>query len=929
MLRRPGKLRWIPLASTLLLGGLCCWGHAQTVRQIDSITGVVMDPSGAVVPGAAVTLMDAVEPSAVVSSTTSGPAGGYRFQVIAALTFDVRLRLETKVEQIEVPDAPTTGGNRDGSVIVLSARQVEEMPLDPTTLLDELRGLAGSSSAELYVDGFSGAKLPPRDSIQEVRINQGPYSAENDTDPVNGTIQVSSKAGTNQTHGQFYLYGDDSALNAGNPFSLDQPPYYADGTGGLLSGPLNHRTSYYGQWDQVRQEVDSAVDAQTLDASLNEAPAIYAVSSPRAMLDISPRVDFRAGANSTMTFRYIFDRSTQTNGGIGQLALASQGFDNRTVSQTLQIANTQVIGSKIVNESRFQFLRTRTTQTPLSTDATIVVQGSQSEGGSAQGVFDDHQDRYELQNYLSLAARRHYLKLGGRLRVGRDANHSEANYNGEFIFSTFSAYQMTRRGMAAGEDINQIRANGGGASQFNLTVGKPDAAVTIADAGLFVQDDWKARENLTLSFGLRFETQNYISDHADWAPRVGFSWGLRAKGKNGGQVAPRYVVHGGAGVFYRRFTTDSALQVERRNGVTQQQYVVESPQFCPTATGNPASVRTPMVCSGVPTSIAGLAAQAAAPTIYRVSPDFHAPYFVGATAGVDRHFGRTGTVGVTYLNNRGVHTQLTENVNAPLPGTYDPTNPTSGVRPNGSNQNVYEYVSEGVYRSNQLTANASARASRLYVFGSYVLRYDKSDAENNGSFPSNTYNLGGDYGRSLGDVRHAAGVGDSVELPFGFHSWSYLRATSGAPFNIVVGQDLNGDTQYNDRPAFATDLTRPSVIATKWGTFDTSPIAGQSIIPRNYGQGPGLFVVNLAMGKSFGVGPALDTSPSAGGAKQSASHKYTVDMWVEIQNLLNHPNLMPPVGTLTSPLFGHSIGLAGNSSLSQDRFVDLELSMHF
>jgi hypothetical protein len=381
------------------------------------------------------------------------------------------------------------------------------------------------------------------------------------------------------------------------------------------------------------------------------------------------------------------------------------------------------------------------------------------------------------------------------------------------------------------------------------------------------------------------------------------------------------VLHGGAGVFYRRFTATNALLVERQNGVTQQEYVVQSPQFCPGVTGP-----TAMPCPGVP-SILELAAQAGAPTIYGVSPTFHAPYYIGETVGLDRRLGQLGTASVTYLDNRGVHTQLTENVNAPLPGTYNPANPESGLRPNGTNENIYQFVSEGVYRSNRLTSNVTLRTNRVTVFGYYMLRFNKSDAESNGVFPSNEYDLGADYGRSLDDVRHTATIGENARLPYGIETSGYLSAMSGAPFNIVLGQDLNGDTQFNDRPAFATDLTRPSVVATKWGTFDSSPIAGQKIIPRNYGQGPGLFVVNLAMGKSFGVGPTVESANAT--TKGPLPRKYTMEFWAESENLLNHPNLTPPVGTLNSPLFGQSLGVTGGSSVSPLRVVNLQLSARF
>jgi hypothetical protein len=655
-------------------------------RQVETISGVVMDPSGAVVRSALVKLLagPASLDSPVVGQTQSGPTGGFRLRAspgtytavveapgfarfqsalirlgpstgldgtkaIRGRTLNVRLQLDPDVERVDV--AEEFGGDGSGGALLLRGRTIQEMPQDPTALLDELLGLAGSRDAELFVGGFSGGKLPSRDSIRDIRINPNPYSAQNDINPVNGVIQVTTKPGTDQLHGSLYLYGDDSALNAGNPFAPGQPGYYADGSGGSLSGSLRRRTSYYAGWDQMNLEMNSAIDAQTLDANFNPAQVNLALRSPQSMLNASFRLDLRAGTNSTVTIRYVFDRDEQINGGIGQLALASQGFNNDTDTQTLQVSNSQVIGLRIVNETRFQYIRTRTAQDPVSATPAIVVEGAFTGGGNDQEAFSDHQDRYELQNYMSIVAGRHFLNLGGRLRVARDANHSEANFSGEFIFASLAAYQATMQGAANGESFAQIAAAGGGASQFNLNSGNPTASVAIADAGLFVQDDWKVRRNLTLCYGMRFETQNYIAVRADWAPRLGFSWGLGGGDKPGGKsAAPRFVLHGGAGVFYRRFTSASALQIERQNGISQQEYVVESPQFCPaagTATGS---------CPGIP-SVAALAAQSAAPTMYVVSPNFEAPYYIGESVSLDRKLGHHGTASVTYLNNRGVHTR--------------------------------------------------------------------------------------------------------------------------------------------------------------------------------------------------------------------------------------------------------------------------------
>jgi hypothetical protein len=889
-------------------------------RPAPPLTGIVTDPDGAIVRGATVMLIPpgASGHASAQTTTRTGPDGEYRlippsgtytlvveangfsrFQSAAfrldsgpaGLTqrnFDIHLKLQVHEEKIDVDSDLATVGNRGGNAIVISGHDVEAMPLEPSALLDELHGLAGSKDAELFVDGFSGVNLPPRSSIREIRINQNPYAAENDSNLISGVIQVATKPGTGQMHGQAYLYGVDSATDAGNPFAPSQPPYYAYSPGGDISGPMGHRASYFAGVDQTSLRMNSAIAAQTLDANLNPMAVNYAIPSPHTTLYANPRLDLRTGANGTLTLRYIYNNDHQANGGIGQLALASQAFSNTTVTQTLQVVNTQLIASKLVNESRLQYIRARAQQTPASQSPNLVVEGAFLGGGSDFGAFSDHQDKIELQNYLSLATAKHYFNFGGRLRVARDANDSLANFSGQFIFPTLAAYAAETP------------------SEFNLNAGNPRANVTVADAGVFAQDDWKVASNFTLSYGVRFETQTYIPDHADWAPRLGFSWGLDSRNRS---ATPNFVLHGGAGIFYRRFTSDSALQIERENGIVQQEYVVTSPSFYAT----------------IP-SIANLAAQAT-PTFYRLSPSFHAPTYLGASIALDRRLGSHGTATVTYMYNRGVHGQLMDNVNAPLPGTYNPANPTSGVRPLGTNQNIYESVSEGVYRSNRLTANFILRTGRFTAFSYYTLRHDHSDADSPTGFPSNQHNLGADYGRAQSDIRHTISGGENATLPFGFHTSAYFQAHTGAPFDIVVGQDLNGDTQFNDRPAFASDLNRPTVVATRWGNFDTSPITGQTIIPRNYGQGPGFFVVNFAFGRIFRYGPRGPADSAIGNGPPL--RKFTLDLWVETQNLLNHPNLAPPVGTLNSPLFGQSTAVVGASALSPDRVLIFQTLTRF
>jgi hypothetical protein len=178
----------------------------------------------------------------------------------------------------------------------------------------------------------------------------------------------------------------------------------------------------------------------------------------------------------------------------------------------------------------------------------------------------------------------------------------------------------------------------------------------------------------------------------------------------------------------------------------------------------------------------------------------------------------------------------------------------------------------------------------------------------------------------------------------GFSLDPFLIYQSSLPFNIVTGQDLNGDTEFNDRPAFATDLTRPSVVHTQWGVFDTQPIPGQTIIPINWGKGPDTFVLNMRLGKSFNFGPPLPqetpappppgattaTAPAKAVAKKPIERKYNIGFIVAAQNVLNHVNLAPPVGVLGSPLFGQSTALASNFGTgSANRTINVGFNFRF
>jgi hypothetical protein len=309
-----------------------------------------------------------------------------------------------------------------------------------------------------------------------------------------------------------------------------------------------------------------------------------------------------------------------------------------------------------------------------------------------------------------------------------------------------------------------------------------------------------------------------------------------------------------------------------------------------------------------------------------------------------------------------VHELRSRNINAPLP--------EGGQLPYPGEGNLYLYESTGLFRQNQILSNFNARISpRWSLFGFYV--FSKANGNSNGaaSFPANQYDLSSEYGRSPFDVRHRVFVGGSLSGPRGIRLSPFLAASTGAPFNITIGRDVNHDSLFTDRPAFATDPARASVVTTPYGVFDLNPQPGQTIIPLNYGGGPGQFSLNLRVSKTWGFGekteaaaPAPDAGrrgamggggprggPGGGGmrggfgggggrggpgglfADTSSGKRYNLSLSVSARNLLNHVNPGPPIGTLSSPLFGTSNGLAGGffATPTANRRLEFQLRLSF
>jgi hypothetical protein len=956
-----------PLAAWLFLF-LLFPGFLLAQSPSGALKGQISDPSGASVPAARVVAVSStgqVKAGVVHSDgsyeinglapgayTVRARAKGFALferqsiQVAAGKTgkVDIALKIAEEVEKVEVTEETTkvsVNPEENANSLVIKGEDLQALSDDPDELQSELEALAGPSAGpnggQIYIDGFTAGQLPPKADILEIRINQNPFSAEYDRLGY-GRIDITTRPGSSQFHGQVMGDINASPFNTRNPFAGQEPGYHTDFYNANVGGPLSKKASFF--FSFFRRDIgdDSVVSAFVLDpTTLAETSLSQAVASPRTLTNLSPRFDYQLSNNNVISVRYQFFDNNATNSGIGQFNLASLGLNTHSEEHTLQVSDTQVFSAKTLNQFRFQYLHDNSTAAPQTLAPTISVLGAFTGGGNSSGTSTDTQNHYEVQNLTSFFLGKHTLVVGGRLRDIEDTNSSNANFNGTFTFPSLAAYQTAEQSLQTCTNSGGTNCEASGASQFLIVAGTPLGTLNMLDVGLFAQDDWQLHPGMTLSLGLRWESQTGISDHSDFAPRVGFAWGLN-RHKN---AAAKTVLRAGFGLFYDRFAESLLLQAQRLNGTNQQTFLVPSPTFFP----------------AIP-SISDLSNYAETPTRYEIDPNVHAPYTIQSAMGLEQQLSKNATVSLTYLNAHGVHQLITDDINAPLPGTFPLGEPQLGTRPYGQAAgNIYDFQSGGLFNQNQLIANFNLRLTKLTLGGFYTLSYANADTTGNSAgLVMNPYDIRQDYGRAAFDVRNRGVIVGNWNLPHQFTLSPFVVASSGSPFNVSSGQDLFGTGTFNARPAFAaagaTCSPTGPIFCTSLGNFNALPSTALSIIPPYAYQNPGQFTFNLRLSKTFSFGKEIQRRTSTGGGgfggpggggpgggggrgmgggglggrglsggggpggffgggATNSNRRFNLTISANARNLFNDVNLGPRQGVVGSPLFGQSNSIGG------------------
>ncbi len=939
----------------------------ETVSPVQSqqgngiISGQVKDELGGVIVDADVVVTDK---DGKQRSVRTNQDGIYRFTNLAPGKYTLKVNApnfaQYESKEIEITGKPMAGINIALSVkileapivtiereavlssdlennangIVLRGEDLNSLPDDPQGLAMALQGLsaaAGSPLAgEVIVDGFAGSRIPPKNAIREIRINKNPYSAEFSR-PGNGRIEILTKPGMETFNGGGYFGFNNNWLNTRDPFAATTLPYQSNNYGFYLGGLLKpKRASFFFNFEKGKTDSNNLVNAKILDSNLDIIPVNSYISSPQRYINFTPRIDVKLDDRNTLIGRYSYSKSSTENSGVGGFSLLSRAFSTSNVEHSLQFTETFVINPTTVNEIRSQVVHRVNSRESGNFGLSIDVPGAFTSGASFRRSFNEYK-RADASNVVTHSFANHTIRAGAGIRYVSITDFSSQGFGGTYRFdgslapqlngnnviydsnghpifipiSGLERYRRTLRFTQLGRSPQEIRELGGGASQFTITNGEEAASVSQTSLNAFVQDEWRLRPNLTLGLGLRFESQSNINKNLNFAPRISFAWSKmhkanRSASGNKSEERVNFVLRGGIGFFYEAFGEDFTLRANRLNGINQRRYIVTDPAVLDLFPQIP--------------SEALLNGFSNVPSIVRNDPNLRAPLSIQSTISFEKQLPLKLVLSSNYLNVRTINALRSRFIASSAGGTPGRT---------------FQYESTGKYNQNQLSFTLLRRLSKLSFYATYSLNKVSSDTDGADFIPQGSSGYENDYGRASSDVRHSLYLGGWIRTFFDIDINPLIFYRSGVPFDITLGRDLNGDTILNDRPSFATDFNRPSVVFTSLGAFDSNPIPGQVIIPRNYGSSPSFFSANVNFSKSFSIGG--DSNSQSSGESLRRPLYFTVS--VQIENLLNRTNPYIPEGNLSSPLFGQSYFSAGaygfGASSPGNRIIRPNISFYF
>lgn len=882
--------RWtcILLCAALSVGGKLC---AQTC----TLSGTVLDPSGAAVVGADVRLQ-----AAKPEQTTTGQRGSFVFHCVANEPYQVTVRAEGFAEsqmsgkgsanitvRLRIADvhAVVEVGEDSGVPVdadhgagthTLTAQDLQGMADDPDDFKRQLQVLAASSGgapgqAIITVDGFqNGSTLPPKSSIASIRVNPDMFSAEYDRPPYQGgRVEIFTKPGRDSLHGALFFTDSDSGLNATDPFAVSATPAGKRRYGFELGGPIRKQKSDF-FLALERRDINefNVVNAVVLNSHDEETPLIENVSAPQRLWIGSVRADWQLTPKNMLAATYSANMNDSDNVGSGGLVLPEAGYNSTVNEQNLRLTDIFAVSPKLLHETHIGFTWKGTRDVPLSTAPSLQVAGAFTGGGATTGYLQNRERDLEVDDDVLWSHHKHSVKIGvaslGILVHDFDPN----TFNGAFVFGGGLAPALDNIGQqTAISGLEQYRRTlltlpGGVPTTYNVTQGTPLVPFAQWRVALFAQDQLSVKPNLSLALGVRYALQTSPASFGNLVPRVGIAWSPDHK--------QRWVIHVRGGLFSSPVTPDVTTEAYRLNGLRQTQTLLYSPSFTQPLVPAPSTI--------------------AVATTRQFAANLGQSWSFQSQLGVEHELPQHWHAQANLFDAQAWGTIRSRNINAPLVNDST-TNPLLAPRPIAPGKNIFQFEQSGHLHGQVVFLGVDQHSyKRFGIFVGYLYFNLKTDADSATLFPQSAYSDRGETTRASWESAHRLFAIGQLSLPAKLSLTSQFDASSGDPYDVVTGMDNNGDGVFNDRPSL-TAQPGTGTYQTPFGLLNTTSINGS--LGRNAGTMPALIHLDTNLSRTFEL-------HSHG---LSADRHQSLTLNARSANLLNHTNVTTVGGVVGSPTF--------------------------
>jgi hypothetical protein len=878
-------------ALTLLIALLAVeWLAAQGARD-SRLTITVADQTGAVIPGATITVTrsDGPEPATAIApvetssegvATIAGlPPGRYtvlvEFPGFESNTLrDVRVRAGDNKQSVVLAikkledsvvvgqDAQTAASDRNRAFgSALTREQIDALSDDPEEARRQLQDMVGGN-AVIRVDSFEGAQLPPKSQIRSIRVSRDAFAAE--FHQAGGIfVDIITQPGLGSLRGGVQMRLRDGSMSGRSPFTPTKGPertqdYNLSLGGALIRERLGFNINFNGTTAFETPNLNAALLTGTRSEALN-------LKTPREFLNVNASIDYALTKDQILRFGFNRNTSALDNQGIGLYDLPERAFSTDSRTNQFRIQEAGPLGRRFFMNNRLFVVWNDSQSTSDFEAPTIRVNDAFTAGG--QQVSGGRRTRnVNVASDLDYVRGIHSVRIG--LALDSTWAHSDSfnNYLGTYTFESLEAYEAGRP------------------RSYTRRIGDPDIDYFNFQGAIYVQDDIRVRQGLTVSPGVRYEMQTHVRDYNSIGPRFGVTW---SPSRNG-----RTTLRTSSGIFYDWLGTGTYEQTLRVDGFRQREINIADPSY-----------PDPGTAGFVPPL-----------NRYLLADGVRLPRNIRFSGGIDRTLTPLSRISFTYAHLRGTSLHRGVNLNAAV----------DDVRPDPEFVNIVEVVSDAESRQHLLTVNFDGGLApaqppivgmgtgprvdwkRIRFFGNYTLGSTRNNTDGDFSLAPGV-TLDDEWGFSPQDVRHRVNAGINSQVVRNLAVSLNMNASSGTPYTIRTGVDDNADLVFNDRPA---GVERNSERAAAQWTLNMFAQYGIAFGRRSTPPPPG-FVISV-------VGNQAPTVQSV-----NIEWRYRLAFFVQVQNLTNRANYIGYSGILTSPFYGRP------TSVANPRKVDLGIQLQF